>query len=59
MWKQAPSGASVSPSLTNIDLASGDGPVADAVKFLDPRDMEARFEVLAKQLKSALDCRAG
>lgn len=58
MWRQVPSDTSACPSLLNIDLTSSDGPVADGVKFLGPRDMEVRFEVLAKQLKSAPDLRA-
>ena len=50
---EVPSNGSAKPSLAEIDLPSGEGPVAHAVKFLDPRDVEAHFEGLAKPVKSA------
>lgn len=53
MEEKAPSNASAKPSLAEIELPTGKGPVAHALKLLDPRDVEAHFEGLARQLKSA------
>ena len=53
MEEKAPSNASAKPSLAEIELPTGKGPVAHALKLLDPRDVEAHFQGLAKQLSSA------
>ena len=48
-----PSNTSEKRSLAEIDLPTGEGPVRHAVKYLDPRDVEAYFQELPKQAKSA------
>lgn len=53
MEEKVPSNASAKPSLAEIDLPTGEGPIAHAVKFLDPRDVEAHFKALRKHPKSA------
>lgn len=53
MEEKTPSNASAKQSLAEIDLPTGKGPAPHPVKLLDPRDVEAHFEGLAKQLKSA------
>ena len=53
MEEKAPSNVSAKPSLAEIDLPTGEGPVTHAVKFLDPRDVEAHFEGLTTPVKSA------
>jgi hypothetical protein len=46
MEEQAQSNASEIRTLAEIDFPSGDGPVAHAARFLDPRVVEAHFAEL-------------
>jgi hypothetical protein len=46
MEEAKPSNASKIRSLMEIDFPPGDGPVAHAVRFLDPRDVAAHFAAL-------------
>jgi hypothetical protein len=52
MEEKTPSNGSAKLSLAEIDLPAGKGPVAHLVQLRDPRDVEAHFEGLAKQLKN-------
>lgn len=53
MEEKVPSDGSAKPSLAEIDLPTEKAPVAHAVKFLDPRDVETHFAGLTKPVKSA------
>lgn len=53
MEENTPSTESKPRSLAEIDFPTGPGPVPHAVRFLDPRDVEAHFAALQVNAPSA------